>query len=454
MSTAVRQQALPRSFQHWLAAASLSTFGDVVLYFALGWAATGISPGLAGMVLTCVVIPRATLFILGGVIGDRFGPRRVMIAGDALLCGLTLLLAGVVAVSGVSSAVLLITALLIGCVDAFYMPAAGAFPRLFATDEQLPRAMALRGTTSQAITLAGGPLAGLLVAAAGLVGALLIDSISFAVCLVVIVLIRPPYARPPGGPAVSVLASARDGLRTAWSDPMLRSILVAVGLVAAFVLPVLSLCIPLLARFHGWGPAAAGFISGSSTAGALLVTVVVARRGSFRRAGLVTGIAPLVIAAGMAALAFSATPAIAVAAAFVQGSGIGLFTAHMGPLFVAATPASHLIRLQSLLGLVQTLPLLVANNLIGAASARTSPQWALLGCAVATTFAALALLSTGRLRSIGQVDRDGGDGPDPGERGHGDDVAVLLVEEAEQGEVDGGVQNSGDGQVRTTSRSQ
>lgn len=403
MSTAVRQQALPRSFQHWLAAASVSTFGDVVLYFALGWAATGISPGLAGMVLTCVVIPRALLFILGGVIGDRLGPRRVMIAGDALLCALTLLLAGVVAVSGVSPAVLLITALLIGCVDAFYLPAAGAFPRLFATDEQLPRAMALRGTTSQVITLAGGPLAGLLVAAAGLVGALLIDSVSFAVCLVVIVLIRPPYSTPPAtGPAVPVLASARDGLRTAWSDPMLRSILVAVGLVAAFVLPVLSLCIPLLARFHGWGPATAGFISGSSSAGALLVTVVVARRGSFRRAGLVTGIAPLVIAAGMAALAFAPTPAIAVTAAFGQGTGIGLFTAHMGPLFLAATPRSHLIRLQSLLGLVQTLPLLLANNLIGAASARTSPQWALLGCAVATTFAAFALLSTGRLRSIGR----------------------------------------------------
>ncbi|MFC0624750.1 MFS transporter [Kribbella deserti] len=402
MSTDVRQQALPRSFHYWLAAASLSTFGDVALYFALGWAATGLGPGLAGLVLTCFVIPRAVLLILAGVLGDRWGPRRVMIACDALLCGLTLGLAGVIAIAGISPAALLITALLVGGVEAFYLPASGAFPRLFATDEQLPRAMALRGTTSQVITLAGGPVAGLLVAAVGLTGALLADSLTFAICLVVVLLIRPPFsAAPPAGPAVSLLASARDGLRTAWSDPMLRAILVAVGLVAAFVLPVLSLCLPLLARAHGWGPATAGLLAGSSTAGSLLVTVVIARRGTFRRAGLVTGLAPLVIAVGTAGLAVAGRPPAAMATAFVLGSGIGLFTAHMGPLFVTATPRSHLIRLQSLLGLVQTLPLLVANSLIGALSARTSPQWAVAGCAVATTLAAIAVLSSRQLRAIG-----------------------------------------------------
>ncbi|MGZ4598461.1 MAG: hypothetical protein ACXVGS_01200 [Oryzihumus sp.] len=71
-----RTAALPRSFLLWLGAATVSTWGESALYFALGWAATGIGPQWGGLVLTAITLPRAGLLLVGGAFGDRWGARR------------------------------------------------------------------------------------------------------------------------------------------------------------------------------------------------------------------------------------------------------------------------------------------------------------------------------------------------------------------------------------------
>jgi MFS family permease len=113
--------ALPGKFYGWLGAASVSVFGDAVLYFALGWAATGISPAWAGLVFTMILLPRAVLLLLGGAAGDRWGAGRVMIVGDAAMCGLALLLALSAHVWGAAGLLLVAAGLAIGVIDAFYL---------------------------------------------------------------------------------------------------------------------------------------------------------------------------------------------------------------------------------------------------------------------------------------------------------------------------------------------
>jgi MFS family permease len=385
--------ALPRRYFGWLGAASVSIFGDAVLYFALGWSATGIGPGWAGLVLTAINLPRAVLLLLGGAVGDRWGTRRVMIAGDAVMGGLTLLLALASYRWGVSGPLLVAVGLAIGVTGAFYLPATGSFPRLLVPDRQLPRALALRQSAGQVVALIGGPAGGALVAAGGLSVIAAVDAVSFAVVLAVLIGIRPQYPapRPPAG--TSVVREAAAGLRLVLADPVLRTMLAATGVLAAFILPMPSLCLPLLVRGHGWNSSVAGITIGVAAAGGLAVSLLVARRGAFARPGLMIGIGPLVAAVGMAGIALATTPWAAFAAALVQGIGNGLFVAHLGPLVMARAARTHLARVQSVLVFVQSVPLLVANNVLAAVAGHAGAEAAAFVCAGGTALAGLVLVS-------------------------------------------------------------
>ncbi|MEV5960368.1 MFS transporter [Kribbella sp. NPDC051952] len=377
-----------RAYYGWLAGSTLSVFGDTALFFALGWAATGIGPHVAGLVLTGFTLPRAVLLLLGGVLGDRLGPRRLLLASSATVGTCCLALALVVHAAGVSAGLLLATATVVGTVDAFALPAAGVLPRLFVRDDDLAKAMALRTSLTQLITLAGGPLSGLLVATIGLVGALVLDGLTFAVLFCVLLAIKPPYDVSPPTDRGSVVRAALDGLRVAWVDPVLRRVLLVVALVAAFVLPVTSLCVPLLARSQGWSAGQTGFVVAGSVAGGLTITLLVARYGTFHQAGRAAGLGCLLAALAMTGLALAPSVAIAVAATLIQGLGIGLFTSHVAPVFIRSTPRSHLTRLQSLLSLAQTVPLIASTNLLASLPIRQ----ALALSATTTALAALALL--------------------------------------------------------------
>lgn len=388
---------LPIAYHGWVATAGLSAFGDAALYFALGWAAAGIGPGFAGLVLTMVVLPRTVLLLVGGTAGDRFGPRRVLLAGQVALCAATVVLAIEGATRGVTASLLVATAVAVGVIEAFCLPCLGSFPRLFVPDDLLARAMAVRASTNQVVTMAAAPVGGALVALAGLPGAAVVDAVTFAVSVAVLAAIRPAYEMTQEHTKRSVVREIADGVRVAVTDRGLRTMLVATGLVAAFVLPMTSLCLPLLARERHAGPGVAGMAAGAAAAGVLAVSLVVARRGPTARPGRAAGLGPVVAGLGMAGVA--AAPQAMVGFAVVQGLGIGVFVAHVGPMFAAATPRAHLTRLQSILSLVQVAPLLVANNVLGAIAAHRDARTAAACCALGTAMAGLLLLGNRRMRS-------------------------------------------------------
>jgi hypothetical protein len=349
--------------------------------------------------MTMITLPRTVLLLVGGAVGDRWGPRRVMICGDAIMCVATLLLALLAHVSGGTVWLLLSAGLAVGIVDAFYLPSTGSFPRLFVDDDQLPRALALRGSFSQASSLVGGPVSGVLVTMAGLIGAALVDAATFAVVLGVLLVVRPRHEAPRQASTRSLRREALDGLKLVWADPLLRALLAAVAIVAAFVLPVASLCIPLIARSHSWGASSAGILVGGTVLGSLSVTLLVARRSASGSPTLVAATGLLVTAAGMTTLAVSSVLPLSVAAAVAQGIGTGLFATRVGPLLLTGAPRSHLARVQSLISVVQAAPLMLSANLLGAVADTTGVETATITCAVGTAAAAALLLRHTRTTS-------------------------------------------------------
>jgi hypothetical protein len=64
---------------------------------------------------------------------------------------------------------------------------------------------------------------------------------------------------------------------------------------------------------------------------------------------------------------------------------LALFIAHAGPVIVARSPATHLSRMQALLGVVQAITLVVTNALVG--------QLASVAGSVTATFVVAAALA-------------------------------------------------------------
>lgn len=393
------QDRLPRAYTLWLVGILVSLVGNSVFYFALGWAASEYGGSIAAMALSAITLPRVLLLLVGGAVSDRVSARRVLITGDAAMLIVSLVLAAVAYALGATPLLLIATGVAVGVVDAFYLPASGSMPRRLVAQAQLPRALSLRQVGGQVINMGGGPLAGVLVGLAGFAGAAFVNAVTFAFTLVVLVATRPQYDVPPAPKTDGLLKEALSGVKVAFSHPVLRPGLWLTGAAAGFLLPVLSLLVPLLAREEEWGAGAAGLVFGAQGVGMVAVTLVVVKRGPLGRPGLMAASALILAGVGVLALGLSASATVAVAGGLVIGIGNGAFSAHIAPLVLASSPDSHLSRIQAVLVLVQSLALLLMNNVLGAFVDLQGATVTVVVCAVMLVGVGLTGLASGPLRN-------------------------------------------------------
>ncbi|MGW6913964.1 MFS transporter [Kitasatospora sp. NPDC054939] len=400
----------------WLAGSTASLLGDAVLHFALGWAASARGGGAAALVLTAVTVPRTALLLLGGAVADRFGTRRVLLAGDAVMLAATLVVAAAGSAADSSLWFLVAVAAVVGTVDAFHLPATGAVLPGLVPDERLSRALAVQQAGRQSAALLGAPLGAGLVAVGGLSGAALFDAATFALMLVVLTALgrlSPP--RPDGGDGDgngggdggrgalgerSLFGSVADGVRLVAGDRALRAALLLTAAAAGSLLPVVSLLGPLLVRSHGWSAQTAGLVAGAQSIGIIAVSVLVARRGTAERPAVRACSGLGVAAAGAAGLAVAPTAGAAVAAALGTGVGSGVFATHIGPVLLTGAPGSHLARVQAAATFVQSLALVATTNVLGLVADTAGANAATLTCALALTLTATAGLAATSLRRL------------------------------------------------------
>jgi hypothetical protein len=375
-------------FRLWLGAATVSTLGDSITYFALAWAASGISASAASWVLTAGSIPLVVLMLPGGVIADRYGIRRTMIVCDAAMV-LVMCAVAVAAMYGTPLWLLISVEAVSGCAAALRRPADGVFPRMFSDGEDLAKRMATVGGANQIARVVGPAAAGVLVATGGLPVTAGIDALTFAAVLVALIVVRPPAEAAPDPGERSRSRSRQslvEGLSAARTAPGVPAMIVAVAALAAAVLPLVSLCLPLLARERGWTAGQTGVVSAAWIAGGLIMTAIVAKRGAPGNRVAVAG--PLLAVGGVALLGATTLPTVGFLAMAVVGLGTTMLTSHLFPAFVNATPAGMLARFWSLVQLAQTLPTSVFLPLLGFLAASAG------GLALALTVVAVLLLIT------------------------------------------------------------
>ncbi|GFH68985.1 MULTISPECIES: MFS transporter [Streptomyces diastaticus group] len=393
------EDRLPRAYTLWLVGILVSLVGNSVFYFALGWAASEYGGSVAALALSAITLPRVLFLLVGGAVSDRVSARRVLITSDAVMLIFSLFLAAVAYSLGAPPLLLIAAGVVVGIVDAFYLPASGSMPRRLVDKAQLPRALSLRQVGGQVINMGGGPLAGVLVGLAGFAGAAVVNAVTFAFTLVVLIAVRPQQHVPPAPKTDGLLKEALNGVKVAFSHPVLRPGLWLTGAAAGFLLPVLSLLVPLLAREEEWGAGAAGLVFGAQGVGMVAVTLVVVKRGPLGRPGLMAASALILAGGGVLALGLSPSATVAVGGGLVIGIGNGTFSTHIAPLVLASSPDSHLSRIQAVLALVQSFALLLMNNVLGALVDLQGASVTVVVCAVTLVSVGLTGLASGPLRN-------------------------------------------------------
>lgn len=236
-----------RSFLNLWCAQSVSLLGDGFSSIALSWITVTISrSSLAlGVVLAFQAIPRALLTLLGGALSDRVSPRSLMMGSSCLRAALMIAVAGVGFGHLLSLWMLLIAAALFGAVDAFFQPARGSILPSAVPSEQLEPANALLNAGMRVAMIVGPALGGVVIAAADVNVAFLVDGCCFMLVAGFISGVRVRSRQSTVGlseePKAQAAASAasdeppnedslptqiRAGLSYVWADRRIRALVI------------------------------------------------------------------------------------------------------------------------------------------------------------------------------------------------------------------------------------
>ncbi len=344
----------------WLAAIGLSWFGDYAWNVALAWtAAHTLRPVLAGVVLGAEMLPQAVLILIGGVLADRYDPRRLLVAGEIGQAGV-LVLGAIAWASGIHGApVLLAIALSFGVAAGLTIPAGATLIRQLVAGDDLGTVQGWNQISSRATRLLGAPAGGILVAWGGIVLVMLLDAATFVTIGVVLLLVvRPRFHLP---------RAVHDRWRDSFADGMtyLRdhdtAMLFVIGLTAlnVFVSPVTGLGVALRVNGSSWGPHWLGIADACLAAGAIAGSVVGIR---WRPPYAASTAFRLLVLQGfaIACVGLGSRPTL-VAAMAVLGFTAGAASVWLSATFIRVIDPAHLGRVSSVtsLGDMTLMPLAV-----------------------------------------------------------------------------------------------
>lgn len=395
-----------RDFRLVFSGESISLIGDQFHFVALAWLVLQLTgSGIAlGTVLMVAAIPRAVFMLLGGALSDRFSPRSLMLASNALRGVVVGIVAALVLSGNAQLWQLYVLAAIFGVVDAFFHPALNTIVPMLVSERLLPPANGLVQIMQQLSGLIGPAIAGLVVAAFTTGPAFVVDALSFGVATVTMLLVRggrrlPRSANRASGGAEhemsGLLADIGSGLAYAWRDPAVRSL---VFLTAAFNFAFsgpISVGLPYLAdhRFAG-GAALFGLMLSTFGAGAVAGALLAGSMRHVPRLGFVVLVIAFVMGLGLAIIGLSPNIALTLVAGLAIGLGAGFINVRVVAWLQQRTPEAMRGRVMSLvlLGAVglQPIGLGVAGAIIdlGAITLMFAVAGAIIAVAVLAGFAA------------------------------------------------------------------
>ena len=297
-----------------------SSLGTAMTSVALAFAVLGNGGTLSelGLVMAAPVVVQVVLMLVGGVLADRLGRRRVMLSADLLRTACQGLLAALLFAGHPPIWTFIALSALRAAGDSLFQPAFNGLIVDIAPRDEVADANALYGMSQSAAKVGGPALAGVLVAVTNPAVVIAVDATSFAVSAAALAGLKLPALRPKAHSSlVADLAAGWDTFRSRtwlWTITLQFSLFNLVSWGPLLVLgPVLSQ--HELSGARSWGIVLSAYALGSVIGG----LAALGRRP--RRPLLVATLATFSYAFPMILLASNASTAEIAAGAFIAGIG-------------------------------------------------------------------------------------------------------------------------------------
>jgi len=294
----------PKYRTYWIAL-FLSQMGTWMQAATQGWLVlelTGKAERL-GLVVALQFLPSLLFSLPAGVLSDRYSRRNLLFITQTGMAVSALTMAVLVITGLVRYQHVLVFAFLYGIFNAMDLPVRQAFTVELAGKERYPGAIALNSFGFNISRLTGPAIAGLLIAGLGLGWSYLANALSFLPIL--LVLFKTPIERVERKNG-SALQEALEGLRYVWNEPLVRQVVMLIGLTSLFginfqtVVPAYAkLVLGLKAQGYGFLMSAVGF-------GSLIAAIIQAIGSKARPLRAVIG--STVLGLGLIALALPLSP--------------------------------------------------------------------------------------------------------------------------------------------------
>ena len=398
---------LGRNFTLFFTAAALSAIGTAMVPVALSFAVLGAgrSAGALGIVLAAETLPMVALLLVGGVAGDRWPRRRMMIGADLLRFAAQSALAAVLIRGQASMPALVGLTALIGVGNAFFRPASGGLIPQLVDRDRLARANAALSAANSMAMILGPSLAGLIVVGVGAGWAIGIDGASYAASALCLAFVRPSSPAGPAATAPRALDQLRDGLRAFAHRRWLWLLVAQFGLLNMVAFAPFMVIAPLMLARLPDGARDWGLLLSALGAGGLVGAFAIMRRQPRRALAAVEVAAAALVAPFILLAAGAPLPAI-LTGGFVFGAGAAVLNVLIGTVIQREIPTALLSRVTSVVQIVALGLTPVGFALTGPAVAWLGPGRALLAGACTVLVSVVALMSFADIRRFGASTRD------------------------------------------------
>ena len=394
------------SFRRFWIGSVASVMGFQIMMVAQGWLVYDLTESklFLGYLGLAAGLPAVVLNLIGGVVADKVDQRRLLIATQTISSLVMLVLAIVVMLDMVQIWHVMLTAFLIGSVQAFDGPTRQAiFPRLIDREDMM-NAVALNSMVWQGTRVIGPALGGIIIGTrVGISPGFFAAFIGFLLMALIVSTLRlPPLIRAKG---TSVVQDMAQGIKFVRTNRIFTFLIGMTFFNSMFGMSYIFL-FPVFAKdIFDAGASGFGFLSAATGIGALLGTLATASLSNFHHKGwlllggaIFFGIFLMLFA--ITSTLFASLP-IALVLVFLAGASTSVYMITVMSTLQTLVPDELRGRVMGIYGMTYSLMPLGAMQ-AGIIAEYTSASFAVsLGGAAVVLFAVGMAVTNSQMRNLG-----------------------------------------------------